>query len=165
MSGLRSFVIVIFVGMAWASDAFGHAIGVEVKLLGNTIQVDAYYDDGTPARSAPVTIRETEDSPALLKGETDAAGRWVVAAPKPGKYLVMVNALDGHVARTSIKIAEPATTLEVAQGQFEESISDSPSREEFTTFPWWKLLAGLAFCAIVSGVAWFRTHQKRTAIA
>ena len=163
MNVVRRLLIVAFVGfgLAWGDRASAHALGVEVKRHGETIQVDAYYDDGTPARSATVTI-ESDVSPSLLEGRTDADGRWVGPTPPPGKYRVNVNALDGHVARTTITILESATTVAPPKAQTAQRVSNSPSREEFTTFPWWKLAIGLGLCTIFSGLAWLRTRRKKS---
>jgi nickel transport protein len=121
--------------------AHAHALGAEVKLRGNRVEVEAYYSDDTPARDALVTVHNGADQ-VIAEGRTDDRGRWQFPAPPVGRYTVVVDAGAGH--RKSINIDIPNQT---ADG---ETVSDGPPREEFTRFPWVRVALGLAIIAALA---------------
>ena len=131
--------------------ASAHAIGVDARIVGDRVRVEAYFDDDTPARGAKVEVLDGELL-VVAEGRTDEKGHWTFAKPKPGKYTVRVDAGDGHAAKTTIAIA----------GEVEESksLSDGPSRESFTG---WQRLActGVGLAVIAGLTAALRLARRR----
>jgi len=143
------------------SDAFGHAIGVEAKLKGDRVAIEAYYDDDTPGADAKVTVIDG-DGKVVAEGMTDAKGNWSFPIPSPGKYRVAVDAGGGHLAKTTITIPPgsvttspaptgTASTTDVGAAP-EVVVSDGPTREE-TTGPRRWLMAGVGI-ALIGVLTW-----------
>lgn len=149
MRRLLPALLLVLADPQWAS---AHAIGIEAKLKGTTVAVEAYYDDDTPAVDAKVTVEDSAKG-VIAEGKTNAKGVWSFASPAPGKYIVRVDAGGGHTAKTTITIPNPVTTLppqeDGAPGQESPgvSISDGPSRETFTGPMRWAM-AGVGLASI-----------------
>lgn len=137
------------------ADAQGHAIGVEAKLSDGVVTVEAFFDDDTPAIRANVTVRDA-DKTSVGEGKTDDQGIWTFPAPKPGRYEVIVDGGDGHLARMKITIPGEAG----AEDEGPRRVSDGPDRQEFTAFPWQGALAGCAFFAAIGAIAWLARRRK-----
>jgi hypothetical protein len=138
----------LFLLLACPAMVFAHAIGLDVKPIGERVRVEAYYDDDTPAQGAKVTVRDGEQR-TVAEGRTDDQGVWTFAKPKPGKYTVVVDAGDGHAARKSHVVdGEESPTA--------EKITNGPAREDFTSpaqrVGW--TLVGLAAIAGLTLLAW-----------
>lgn len=118
--------------------AGAHALGVECKLKGTKITVEAFFDDDTPARDAKVTVADAKKQ-TVSTGRTDANGNWTVDSPGPGKYRVTVDAGDGHLASANIVVPGAASSATTTT-----TISDSPSRSAFTRIPWFAVLVGIS---------------------
>ncbi|HEY8505923.1 MAG TPA: carboxypeptidase-like regulatory domain-containing protein [Gemmataceae bacterium] len=135
-------------GLAGAGPALAHEVGAECTLRDGRVEVVAYFDDDTPARSAKVRVldgrRET-----LAEGRTDEEGRWSFPAPPAGKYRVVVDAGAGHLAEVGVTVP-PAVASPGVPGaaprvpEEGRTVSDGPTREEFTSFPWREVILGLA---------------------
>lgn len=130
--------------------ARAHALGADVKLRGNRVEVEAYYSDDTPARDARVTVRERGEQ-MIAEGRTDDLGRWHFPAPHPGQYTVVVDAGAGHRKTVSVTIPDNPPA--------DATVSSGPTRDEFTRFPWDRLVFGLAIIA-ASAIGW-RTLRRR----
>ena len=63
--------------------------------MGDRLRVEAYYDDGTPAQEAKVTVRRADQ--VVVEGRTDDKGVWTCPRPEPGTYTVRVVSV-GHAA-------------------------------------------------------------------
>ena len=133
--------------------ALAHAIGLEAKLKGTTVAVEAYYDDDTPAAEATVTVEDADDKRVIAEGKTDTKGVWSFTCPAPGNYIVRIDAGGGHAAKTTITIPSPATALSPPEDGApvrespSVSLSDGPSRETFTGPMRWAM-AGIGLVAI-----------------
>lgn len=140
--------------LAWPLFASAHAIGVEAKLQGDRLRIEAYFDDDSPAADAKVALTAA-DGRTVAEGRTDKDGIWTTTAPEPGKYHVAVDAGGGHQAKTAVTIpprdgAAPSTALTAE----EPVVSDGPSRTVFTGPMKWAMAAvGLGVIAAVSLVA------------
>src|SRR5205085_2177382 len=84
--------------------AEAHALSGQCKLVGNQVQVEAYFDDDSPAADAHVRVLDGAKG-EIAKGRTDAKGGWSFARPAAGKYIVVVDAGAGH--RTDIAMTVP----------------------------------------------------------
>jgi hypothetical protein len=143
--------------LAAATTASAHGVGVEAKLKGTVVHVEAYYDDDTPAAQSTVTVT-AEDGRAIAEGKTDAKGAWSFPAPPAGTYRVTVNAGDGHLAKTTVRVPLPES--QPAPTAVDTTVSDGPSREEFTRFPWEKVALGLGGIAVVTAAIWWWGRRR-----
>ena len=123
--------------------AHAHALGVSCMLRGDKVEVEVFYDDDTPAINAKVEVLDANEK-VTLSGMTDTQGRWTFAVPAAGQYQVRADAGAGHRAKTSFTV--PATVETLAP----VVISDGPTREEITRFPWLKVAIGVA---VLGGIA------------
>src|SRR5262245_31356111 len=98
-----------FLVLATAPSAFAHALGAECSLRGDRVEVEAYYDDDTPARDARVIVRDVAKK-NVAEGRTNDKGFWSFPRPEPGRYRVTVDAGAGH--RTTVTITVPGTPSE-----------------------------------------------------
>ena len=126
-----------------AAPASAHALGVTASLRNNHVEVEAYYSDDTPARDAAVMVHDHAGR-FVAEGRSDEQGKWQFAAPRPGPYTIVVDAGAGH--RKSTKLLVPAVLPPGPTGP----ISVGPSRDEFTRFPWERVLLGLAIIAALA---------------
>ncbi len=110
------------------SWAFAHNVGVDCKLNGDKVEVEAFYDDDTAAAKAKVRVENAKEE-VIASGVTDAKGKWSFAAPPPGKYVVFLDAGAGHRAQKELDL--------------EETIRVGPTRDDFTRTPWRKIAIGL----------------------
>jgi nickel transport protein len=141
--------------------ASAHALGAEAKLKGDRVEVEAYFSDDTPARAASVTVTD-EVARTVAEGKTDDAGRWQFPRPAGGQYRVSVDAGDGHKARVRLTIPPgPAAVSTDSPGTDapgspadDETVSDGPSRAEFTRMPWERIVIGLGAIALIAAVGW-----------
>jgi nickel transport protein len=142
--------------LALAGPARAHALGAECKVVGGRVEVEAYYDDDTPARDAKVSVRDAAQK-VIVEGRTDERGCWSFPQPAAGKYEVVVDAGAGHRATVKVTVTgdPPAGPPQV--------VSDGPTREEFTRTPWLKVAIGLAAIAVLAGAFWLsRQAGKKT---
>ena len=155
--------------LAAPSFASAHGIGVEAKLKGDRVAVEAFFDDDTPAADAKMAVT-TEDGKVVAEGKADAKGMWSFPAPPAGKYKVTANAGGGHLAKTTITIpARPAAvpgttppdgTSSPSSAEPEVIVSDGLTRAEMTGWRRW-LMAGVGL-AVIGLVFWgFRLLARR----
>ena len=116
------------------TGVFAHALGVDAKLRDGKVEVEAFYDDDSPAAKAKVMVLDAANK-QIAAGLTDAKGRWVFASPPAGKYTVHVDAGAGHQAKKGIEVPGADTAPETPPPS-NVSISAGPSRAELTSTPW-----------------------------
>ena len=137
-----------------ASPAMAHGLNVSLEpgTPGVPISVVAYFDDDTPAPAAKVVVTENDGTP-VAEGTTDERGRWAFGRPAPGHYRIVVDAGNGHRRHANLTIpADAAASAGI----------DTPSRADFTRFPWLRVGGGVGFLGLVAGGAWF-VRRRRTA--
>lgn len=118
-------LMVITLVLLAPATARSHGIGVEAKIQGDRVLVEAYFDDSSPAADAPVRVFSATGQ-VTAEGKTDAQGRWTFPAPPTGKYRITVDAGDGHLAKATITIPESAQSAAAVV------ISDGLTREQAT---------------------------------
>lgn len=135
--------------------AHAHNIGLECKLKGDKVHVEAYYDDDTPGAKAKVEVADGKNK-IIASGITDAKGLWSFPSPEPGQYEVRIDAGAGHRAKKTITV--PAGKSDATPREIEtpvsspgQTISEGPSRDEFTSFPWLKVAIGLSVIGMLCG--------------
>jgi hypothetical protein len=116
-------------------SACAHALGMECRIQGARVVVNAFYDDDSPAVRARVHVLDGDKE--IGNGSTDEQGSWSFARPAPGQYTVEVDAGAGHRKNESITVPAAVAPANV------QAIGNGPTRQEFTRFPWDRLLLGL----------------------
>lgn len=143
--------------LAVATTASAHGVGVEATLKGAVVHVEAFFDDDTPAADSAVTVT-AEGGRTVAEGKTDAKGMWSFPAPPPGTYRVALNAGDGHAAKTTLRVPPPESHPPAEAT--DTLVSDGPTREEFTRFPWEKVALGLAGIGGLTAGAWWWGRRR-----
>lgn len=145
----------LFVGVG---SVQAHDLGFDCTRKGATLEVFAYFDDGSPAQKARVRlVLEGEKETEQAAGWTDAKGRWTLPTPPPGTYAMIVEAGAGHRARQTVLIREI-----VEKSENPRRVSAGPTREEFTAFPWLKVGLGLGILALLALVFVWSQRSKET---
>ena len=133
-----------------AAPVSAHAISAECQIRKDRVELEAYFNDDTPARHAKVVVTNS-DQKAFAEGMTDDYGRWSFPTPRAGRYAVTVDAGDGH--RVVVSLTVPATPGDAM------AAGDGPSREEFTRTPW--LGVGLGLLVIALAAVGLRAAVRR----
>jgi hypothetical protein len=155
-------VLALSVVLAFGGRADAHKLGAECTLHAGRVNLEAYYDDNTPARDARVAVEDRAQQ-RIAEGRTDANGCWSFAAPPPGDYLVMVDAGAGH--RTQLHLTLPTDSSAVAatappddctgcDDPQSPTVTDGPTRDAFTRIPWMQLGVGVALLGAIGGGFW-----------
>jgi nickel transport protein len=163
--------------LVFAGRSGAHALGAECKVNGARVELEAYFDDDTPARDARVRV-EHADGQQVATGCTDAKGRWSFARPRPGHYVVIVDAGAGHRTQLQLTLAPGPTdadsttppdgmvTAEPIAGPADPTsatVSAGPGRHEFTSWPWTKLGIGTMVLAGVGAAFWIACRMRAPA--
>lgn len=130
--------------------AEAHDLSFDCTRKGQRLEVFAYFDDGTPAQKARVRLLTADDEEKeQAAGWTDGKGRWETATPGPGTYVMIVDGGAGHRARQTLRI--PSETGKApTRTPKTERVGEGPTREEFTSFPWVKMILGLGIIGLVA---------------
>lgn len=128
-------IVALALLLATVAPVRGHGLGAECKVKGEHLEIEAYFDDDTPAGLAKIAVLDADDR-EVAAGRTDEQGHFRAAAPPPGRYRVVVDAGSGHRAEVKFRVGE-----RVAPGSV--VVSEGPAREEFTRFPWLNVMLGL----------------------
>ena len=156
-------LVVLLTGLLPAKVS-AHAVGVDCTLRLGKLEIEVFYDDDSPAQKAKVQLVNAREE-IVASAVTDERGRCVLRKPIPGKYEVRVDAGAGHRAKKKIDV--PASTLyeagigvaldvslhaaDAPPSAEEIKTIDSPTRAEFTRWPWEKALIGFVLIAGLSG--------------
>jgi Carboxypeptidase regulatory-like domain len=141
-----------------AAGAEAHALGIEVKRKVEKLIVEVYYDDDSPATDAKVVLTDESDR-MIVEGRTDANGFWTVPTLPPGRYRIVADAGDGHLAKKRFDVSADATTPAIAPTEG-AVVSDGPTRAETTGIRRW-VLTGLGLATIALGTAALRFASRR----
>jgi hypothetical protein len=147
----RLFVFSVLINLALTDPVLAHSLGAQCKHHEKRVDVEAYFDDDTPAGDARVSVRDSAKN-TVVEGRTDAGGRWSFPTPAPGFYEVSVNAGAGHRVMVRLTIPGKAGPPPPADG---------PSRPEFTSGK--GLQTGLGLTAIGAfALAWLAARRRRS---
>lgn len=135
--------------------ASAHALRVDCYLRAESVIVEAYFDDDTPADKAKVRIFDAGGN-EIARGQTDADGKWSTHRLSPGRYRVEVDAGGGHFAKQSMEV--PANG-NVATAPIR--ITEGPSRPEAARMFWPKLMVGLGAIAGFAIALWIAARCKK----
>jgi hypothetical protein len=131
-----------------AAHADAHGLDALCKFNGDRVELEAYFDDDTPARQADVSVKDAAGQ-IVAQGQTDAAGHWSFARPVPGVYHVIVDAGAGHRKRMELTIPRDSESSEA-----DTAVENPAQRTDFTRRHWPQLAMGLAIIAGLGLVAW-----------
>jgi hypothetical protein len=155
-------VLALGVGLLSVGRAGAHSLGAECRLKGGKVEVEAYYSDDTTPTNARVTVRDAAGK-VVAEGRTDTAGRWSFDAPPPGRYKVIVDAGDGHIAKKTMTVpagSAAGLTIEASPAP-DVRISEGPGRKAFTRVPWLKIVLGLGFIGVAGAALWCLLGRRR----
>jgi nickel transport protein len=170
----RSTGLALLLLLGTAGQVAAHALGAECTIRQGRVEVEAYYSDDTPAREARVRVLDDQQKP-VAEGRTDEQGRWSFPVPPAANYQVIVDAGAGHRKQLRISVPEqPGASGSLASSSEHEgvggvpvaagrpqTISEGPTREEFTRFPWLKVSLGLAALGGFSLAVWLARQGSR----
>src|SRR5579871_4585392 len=141
-----SFAAALLATLAIESNATAHALGAECKIRGERVVVEAYFSDNTAAQEALVSVHD-EVNRSIAEGKTDSNGRWSFPIPAAGRYEVIVEAGLGHRAAVplTIEARRPSGTVQATT-----TVSEGPTRSDFTRFPWERLAGGILLIVIAA---------------
>ena len=173
--GICSAVLGILLAIPAVAKA--HAIGAEARLKDGRVNVEAFYDDNTPAENAKVVVTDSEGT-VVAEGKTDTSGKWSFLAPPAGKYKVAVDAGAGHRATVALtipnaaplrtpseKIADTgpihssATQTSETITNEEITVSEGLTRSEFTG--WQRFALAALGLVVIGGGTWTLTRLLR----
>jgi hypothetical protein len=170
----RLFPLAVLMLALVPAAASAHGVGVEAKLKGDTVRVEGYFDDDTPAADAKVAVTDTAGT-VIAEGKADKKGAWSFPVPPAGKYTVTLDAGEGHLAKTTVTIpprpAPPPTVTgekppEASPVEQEVVVSDGLTRAETTGVRrLWMAALGVGVIALLTGGGWFlaQRRNRRTA--
>jgi len=88
------------------SSASAHRLNVFAYVVGDKVNVEAYFSGGARAQGADVTVYSAEEE-VLLTGRTDEKGLWVFPVPAvEGDLEIVAETKDGHKGRCALKAEE-----------------------------------------------------------
>ncbi len=180
-------VMVFFVLASMPQVALAHAVGVECRIEKQDLVVTGFFDDGTAASEARVTLFDAT-AKVVTTGKTDEDGKWSCRLQSPGRYRIRLDAGSGHIAHATVVVEKTAPALPqqpVVKGSpstdsesppppshsanagnpkskkpFEITTS-TPNRERFTRFPWWNVGLGLAAIGFLTALGVFLVRRTR----
>jgi hypothetical protein len=100
-------IATITVSLMHPEPVRAHDLRVVVNVLPETIQVEAGYDDDTPAEGAKVTITDAQGV-VVAQGTTDERGICHLPRLEPGRYNAKVIAA-GHADTVAFEIGNSIT--------------------------------------------------------
>ena len=96
-----------------------HNLCAKVEIKDNTLRIEAWFDNETPADGAKVKLLANKKT--LHEAITDERGLCSIPTPALGSYLIEVNAGGGH--RTEVAFSLEAEVSEQTAGADKESVS------------------------------------------
>jgi hypothetical protein len=156
---IRCLALAITTLLLAAGPAAAHALHAEARLRGDTVTVEVFYSDNTPARDAVVSVQD-RDGREVAAGRTDDNGEWSFPRPAAGKYEITADAGAGHRTRAAVTIPTDTALNALAPKPEEVVITSGPSREELTRFPFLRVALGLAAIGVLAALLWLANRSK-----
>lgn len=114
-----------------------HDLCAKVERQGNQLQIEAWFDNDTPADQAVVRILQKEK--VICESKTDDRGLCSMPAPDPGSYVLQVHASGGH--RTEVPFSIETQKTEQSAGR---------THDEVQQRRWWGAIGGTTLIAILT---------------
>lgn len=155
----RSLVCVCVVLFA-PSPVLAHAVGIECKQKQGTnqVSVEVFFDDDAACVGAKVVVKDASKE-TVAEGKTDAKGFWTFQVKKPGEYLVLADAGEGHLAQKKLTVNDWQSAPGVSHDEAPVLKQTGSSRVEFTRFPWLKVCVGLG-AIFIFGIAFLVARRR-----
>ncbi|HMO35608.1 MAG TPA: carboxypeptidase-like regulatory domain-containing protein [Gemmatales bacterium] len=140
MAFLLAFCCLAFQGelISAADPALRHKLCAVVQMAGDKLQIEAWYDNETPAENAVVSLFLKNKQ--LQQSRTDERGICTLTIPPAGDYRVQVEAGGGHRTELVFSIA------------MEILADDSDSKETVSNRRWWGMLLGIAIIGMATAL-------------
>ena len=102
--------------VAWmyAAPVLAHEMGADYRVDGDRLEVEASFDDGSPAQDVSVRLLDAHDN-EVRREQTDHRGRCAFAGLAAGTYRVMLLDGAGHFAQLTVVVPEGAAGPEVPE--------------------------------------------------
>lgn len=132
------------------------ALHIEAKVKGDSVTIEAFFDDNMPAAGANVAVSD-KSRRSIAAGRTDRLGTWSFPRPKPEKYELAVEMADGRSRRVTITI--PAPSVFSAPEDKEIVVTSGPTRTELMRYPWLRIALGASAIAGLAAVVWWARRR------
>jgi hypothetical protein len=150
------------------TSAFAHGVGVACTINADKVEVEAFYDDDSPAFKAKVQVVNANED-VIATGITDKDGKWTFATPAPGKYQVRLDAGAGHRAKKALHIPGEEPKFEVPTEAPPPTVTptaEPETRAEMTRTPWLRIGVGLGAIfvgsiAVIGVMQWRAANHRR----
>ncbi|MEZ6143594.1 MAG: hypothetical protein R3B84_23770 [Zavarzinella sp.] len=147
-------ILLFFLFVIWNSDALAHRMLLSVTTRGNQVQVEAYYEDDTPAEGALIFFAKNEKN--QFEAKTNERGVWTGKLPETGNWEILVKHF-GHSAKTTYSAPSEVVTAPTNENPVpvaEKSSSDSELEALPThpkpAYPWQRVLLGVGILVLAS---------------
>ena len=97
-----------------------HDLKAEVKPVGDSIRVEAGFDDGMPAEGARGELVDS-DGKTIVAGVLDEKGVWSFPKPGPGTYRIVVEQ-TGHRDTVQLIIPEGTPPMAIARWRLDKDL-------------------------------------------
>lgn len=154
---LRLWLPLLVVTLAPAC-AGAHGIDLKWTQINDRVIVEAFFDDGAPARDARVTILDGEKK-VVASAKTDAEGKCSLRAPV-GQYQIVVDAGAGHRKERPLRIVGTLPPPDSETPADSSVLSGGANRDEVTRFPWERAAIGCGVIALLGGAWWLSRRSK-----
>lgn len=145
MPRLLACVVCVILSGLTALPVRAHGLGIDARVRGGSLHLDAYFDDNSPVANAKARLLNQENQ-VLAEGMTDSEGRLVLAVPPAGTYRVEIRGEDGHFAQTTVLIPENSVAEDTL-------VSEGRTRADRTgARKWGTAVFGVAVIAAVTVV-------------
>ncbi|MSU77815.1 MAG: carboxypeptidase regulatory-like domain-containing protein [Gemmataceae bacterium] len=162
---VRSSLLALAFLSVFAAPALAHRVFIAFAARENHIEIEAFYEDDTPAYTAKVKVVD-DDGTTVAEGMTDAKGLWTFPAPKPGTYVVHLDAGAGHRLKKKLTVPLMETKSDVPPSANEvptpSENSSVETRDEQTRTPWARIGLGLAFIGGASGTLLLVSRMRQS---
>ncbi len=107
---MKKSLIILFLFLIISSKVWAHKISIFAYVEGNYIQGQVYFNDGSPAKLAKVTLLPARGHKILGETKTDKEGNFKLLIPKgvEGKVRVVALAEMGHRAEINLSLKPEA---------------------------------------------------------
>jgi hypothetical protein len=106
----RLLMLICVAIVAWPGTAAAHDLRTKVNAETETVRVEAWFDDGTPAAEAKVRVTNGQGE-LIASGQTDERGFWSFPRPGLGTYLIVTEEA-GHRDTVRLELTAGETTVE-----------------------------------------------------
>lgn len=153
---MRLLLVLTFFWLGLTSPAEAHAVGMEVKIQGDAILVEVFFDLGEPAAQAKIRI-EDENKKVIAEGITDDKGVCYLPKPAAGKYQVFANAGAGHATQSPLQVVDPYAKVETK----ENFVPMAPGKAQLEQNTDWTTIAiGIGGVALFALILKFMTNRR-----